>query len=64
MSYRQLATRPVLSCALAAIIVRLAVAMAPVALVYRPRTRRRVCAGLAATCAIGEVAGLRYSGHG
>ena len=60
MSYRQLATSPVLNWALVAIGARLPVAMAPLALVFLVRERHggyALGAGLAAAYVIGEVAG-------
>jgi len=65
MSYRQLATRPVLSWALVAIGARLPVAMAPLALVFLVRGRPggyALGAGLAAAYVIGEVAGAAVLG--
>jgi hypothetical protein len=62
MSYRQLATRPVLNWALVAIGARLPVAMTPLALVFLVRERPggyALGAGLAAAYVIGEVAGAR-----
>jgi hypothetical protein len=65
MSYRQLATRPVLNWALVAIGARLPVAMAPLALVFLVRERPggyALGAGLAAAYVIGEVAGAAVLG--
>jgi hypothetical protein len=65
MSYRQLATRPVLNWALVAIGARLPVAMTPLALVLLVRERPggyALGAGLAAAYVIGEVAGASVLG--
>jgi hypothetical protein len=65
MSYRQLATRPVLNWALIAIGARLPVAMAPLALVFLVRERPggyALGAGLAAAYVIGEAAGAAILG--
>jgi hypothetical protein len=65
MSYRQLATRPVLNWALVAVGARLPVAMAPLALVFLVRGRPggyALGAGLAAVYVIGEVAGATVLG--
>lgn len=65
MSYRQLATRPVLNWGLVAIGARLPVAMAPLALVFLVRGRPggyALGAGLAAAYVIGEVAGAAVLG--
>ena len=65
MSYRQLATRPLLNWALVAIGSRLPVAMAPLALVFLVRDRPggyALGAGLAAVYVIGEVAGAAVLG--
>jgi hypothetical protein len=65
MSYRQLATRPVLNWALVAICSRLPVAMTPLALVFLVRGRPggyALGAGLAAVYVIGEVAGAAVLG--
>ena len=65
MSYRQLATRPVLNWALVAVAARLPVAMAPLALVFLARERPggyALGAGLAAVYVIGEVAGAAVLG--
>ena len=65
MSYRQLATRPVLSWALVAIGARLPVAMTPLALVFLVRERPdgyALGAGLAAVYVIGEVVGASVLG--
>lgn len=65
MSYRQLATRPVLNWALVAIGARLPVAMAPLALVFLVRERPggyALGAGLAAAYVIGEVVGASVLG--
>jgi MFS family permease len=65
MSYRQLATRPVLKWALVAIGARLPVAMTPLALVFLVRDRPggyALGAGLAAAYVLGEVAGAMVLG--
>jgi hypothetical protein len=65
MSYRQLATRPVLNWALVAIGARLPVAMTPLALVFLVRERPggyALGAGLAAVYVIGEVVGATVLG--
>lgn len=65
MSYRQLATRPVLKWALVAICARLPVAMTPLALVFLVRERPggyALGAELAAAYVIGEVAGAAVLG--
>ena len=65
MSYRQLATRPVLNWALVAIGARLPVAMTPLALVFLVRERPggyALGAGLAAVYVIGEVVGASVLG--
>jgi hypothetical protein len=65
VSYRQLATRPLLNWALVAISARLAVAMTPLALVLLVRERPggyALGAGLAAAYVIGEVAGATVLG--
>jgi hypothetical protein len=65
MSYRQLATKPLLNWALVAIGARLPVAMAPLALVFLVRQRPggyALGAGLAAAYVIGEVAGAAVLG--
>jgi hypothetical protein len=65
MSYRQLATRPLLSWALVAIGARLPVAMTPLALVFLVRERPggyALGAGLAAVYVIGEVVGASVLG--
>ena len=65
MSYRQLATRPVLNWALVAIGARLPVAMTPLALVFLVRERPggyALGAGLAAAYVIGEVVGASVLG--
>ena len=65
MSYRQLATRPVLNWALVASCARLPVAMTPLALVFLVRERRggyALGAELAAAYVIGEVAGAAVLG--
>jgi hypothetical protein len=65
MSYRQLATRPVISWALVAVGARLPVAMTPLALVFLLRERPggyALGAGLAAAYVIGEVAGASVLG--
>jgi hypothetical protein len=65
MTYRQLATRPVLNWALVAMGARLPVAMAPLALVFLVRERPggyALGAGLAAAYVIGEVAGAAFAG--
>lgn len=65
MSYRQLATRPMLNWALVTIGARLPVAMAPLALVFLVRERPggyALGAGLAAAYVIGEVAGAAVLG--
>jgi hypothetical protein len=65
MSYRELATRPVLSWALVVIGARLPVAMAPLALVFLVRERPggyALGAGLAAGYVLGEVAGSAVLG--
>lgn len=65
MSYRQLATRPMLNWALVAVGARLPVAMAPLALVFLVRGRPggyALGAGLAAAYVIGEVAGSAVLG--
>jgi hypothetical protein len=65
MSYRQLATRPVLNWALVAVGARLPVAMTPLALVFLVRERPggyALGAGLAAVYVIGEVVGASVFG--
>jgi hypothetical protein len=65
MSYRQLATRPMLNWALVAIGSRLPVAMTPLALVFLVRGRPggyALGAGLAAVYVIGEIAGAAVLG--
>ncbi|HEX8007913.1 MAG TPA: hypothetical protein VF482_15970 [Trebonia sp.] len=65
MSYRQLATRPLLNWALVAIGARLPVAMTPLALVFLVRERPggyALGAGLAAAYVIGEVVGASVLG--
>jgi hypothetical protein len=65
MSYRQLATRPVLNWALVAVGARLPVAMTPLALVFLVRERPggyALGAGLAAAYVIGEVIGATVLG--
>jgi hypothetical protein len=65
MSYRQLATRPMLNWALVAIGARLPVAMTPLALVFLVRGRPggyALGAGLAAVYVIGEIAGAAVLG--
>lgn len=65
MSYRRLATRPVLVWALVAVAARLPVAMAPLALVFLVRERPNgyaVGAAIAAAYVIGEVAGAAVLG--
>jgi hypothetical protein len=65
MSYRQLATRPVLNWAFVAIGARLPVAMTPLALVFLVRERPggyALGAGLAAVYVIGEVVGASVLG--
>jgi hypothetical protein len=65
MSYRQLATRPVLNWALVAVGARLSVAMTPLALVFLVRERPggyALGAGLAAVYVIGEVVGASVLG--
>lgn len=65
MSYRQLATRPVLTWAAVAIGARLPVAMTPLALVFLVRGRPggyALGAGLAAAYVLGEVAGAAVLG--
>jgi hypothetical protein len=65
MSYRQLATRPVMNWALVAIGARLPVAMTPLALVFLVRERPggyALGAGLAAVYVIGEVVGASVLG--
>ena len=65
MSYRQLATRPLLDWALVAIGARFPVAMTPLALVFLVRERPggyALGAGLAAAYVIGEVAGASVLG--
>ncbi|HZE38751.1 MAG TPA: MFS transporter, partial [Stackebrandtia sp.] len=60
MTYRQLATRPVLTWALVAVGARLPVAAAPLALVFLVRQRDggyAIGAGLGASYVVGEVIG-------